>query len=128
MQETTMPDRLLSASGSQNADLPLLLQMGLLGAVRWSRFEFSPVANFGNNDSRLWFSKMQIYRFYSAVRWSRFGNWQFSPVRANFGNNDFTSIRTHCGDRIILLGRQNSEQIVKILSKSCDLTVWNGKM
>ena len=35
---------------------------------------------------------------------------------------------SHCGDRIILPGRQNWEQIVKILPKSCDPTVWNGKM
>ena len=36
--------------------------------------------------------------------------------------------KKHCGDRIILPGRQNWEQIVKILPKSCDPTVWNGKM
>ena len=34
----------------------------------------------------------------------------------------------HYGDRIILLGRQNWEQIVKFLPKSCYPTVWNGKM
>ena len=35
---------------------------------------------------------------------------------------------SHCGDRIILPGRQSWQQVVKILRKSCDPTVWNGKM
>ena len=34
----------------------------------------------------------------------------------------------HCGDRIILPGKQNWQQVVKILPKSCDPTVWNSKM
>ena len=34
----------------------------------------------------------------------------------------------HCGGRIILPQRQNWWQVVKILPKSCDPTVWNGKM
>ena len=34
----------------------------------------------------------------------------------------------HCGDWVILLGRQNWEQIVKILPKPCHPTVWNVKM
>ena len=34
----------------------------------------------------------------------------------------------HCGDRIILLGRQNWRQVVNILPKSRNPTVWNSKM
>jgi len=34
----------------------------------------------------------------------------------------------HCGDWIILPGRQTWQQVVKFLPNSCDPTVWNGKM
>ena len=36
--------------------------------------------------------------------------------------------QSYCGNWIILPGRQNWEQVVKILPKSCDPTAWNAKM
>ena len=65
------------------------------------------------------------------------GNLTWAPAKKSWVSQNYANgsnaarvdaSNWHCGDQIILAGRQNWKQIVKNLPKSCDPTVWNGKV